>query len=695
MIAKQDFIADILPGDCLYGLTLRSEIARGNILSIKVPELPSGYKAVTAADIPGVNYIKYPGRMPCLAYKKVNFIGEPFLLMAGKDRAVLRELLKLIEVEYKEEEPFFLEGMKDRDNQRCRVLKRLSFSRGKIKESLKNAYQIVEADYRTVAQEHFYADTQGAVALWDGKSLIIHSSTQDPFALRHNIAGLLALNPRRVRVISPTLGCSLDGKLEPSFMLGGHAAFLSYATAKPVKMIYSREEDIACTFKSPGSCITHRTALDQEGKPLGIQVEITLDAGAYQLNSAHGLLKAALSACGGYNCPNLEVKAQLIRSNRVPAGIFPGFGEAQSFFAMELHAARLTEIAHEDPARWKHRNLLKRGDILPTGGKIREDAGGLPVLEKVVAISDFSRKHAAYNALKNRRESIANTRNPLRGIGLAVCSKGIGYQGEDHGDNGCTVNVRLELDRRLTILTSIVDNELESSRIFKQIAARILDIEPEKITIAPVDTANVPNSGAASSVRTLTVVFRLLEKCCLAIKKRRLTSSLPIKVRRSYKTPEEPGWDIESLRGSPYREYSWGATVLELEIDPVTLQPNCRGIWLAIDTGSIVDLLTEKLAVRMVKGMVIRALGYAASVEHEQSDLLHVLCPDEHYAVPGFMNLPPIEINFIGRGEARGIGDLPFSGVAPAYGAAVSQATGYYIDQMPLSPGIIQKYMEH
>jgi len=695
MIAKQDFIADILPEDCLYGLTLRSGIARGHILSIKVPELPPGYKAVTAADIPGVNYLQCPGRMPCLAYKKVNFIGEPFLLMAGEDQAVLRELLKLIKVEYREEEPFYLDGMKGRDNKRSRVLKRLSFSHGKIKESLKNAYQIVEADYRTAAQEHFYADTQGAVALWDGKSLIVHSSTQDPFALRDNIAGLLALNARRVRVIVPALGCSLDGKLEPSFMLSGHAALLSYATAKPVKMIYSREEDILCTCKSPASCITHRTAMDQEGNTLGMQVKITLDAGAYQLNSAHELLKAALSACGGYNCPNLEVKAQLIRSNRVPAGIFPGFGEAQSFFAVELQAARLAEIAHEDPVQWKRRNLLKRGANLPIRGKIREDTGGLPVLEKVVAVSDFSRKHAAYNALKNRRESIANTRNPLRGIGLAVCLKGIGYQGEEHGDKGCTVKVRLELDRRLIIMTSIVDNELESSKIFKQIAARILNIEPEKITIAPVDTMNIPNSGAACTVRTLTVVFRLLEKCCLAIKKKRLTISLPIEVRNSYKAPEEPGWDLESLKGSPYREYSWGATVLELEIDPVTLQPNCRGIWLAIDSGSIVDLLTEKLAVRMVKRMVIRALGYTASAQHEPADLLHILCPEERFAVPGLLNLPAIEIHFIGQGEARGIGDLPFSGVAPAYSAAVSQATGYYIDQMPLSPEIIQQYMEH
>ncbi len=693
MIAKQDFIADILPEGCLYGLTLRSDIARGQILSIKVPELPPGYKAVTAADIPGVNYLQCPGRMPFLADKKVNFMGEPFLLMAGEDQDVLRELVKLIEVEYREEEPFYLEGMKGIDYQRCQILKRLSFSRGKIKESLKKAYQVVEADYRTAPQEHFYADTQGAVALWGGKSLIVHSSTQDPFALRDNIAGLLALNSRRVRVITPSLGYSLDGKLATSFILGGHAALLSYATVKPVKMIYSREEDIACTCKSPGSCITHRTALDQEGKPLGMQVEITLDAGAYQLNSADGLLKAALSACGGYNCPNLEVKAQLIQSNRVPAGIFPGLGEAQSFFAVELQAARLAEIAHEDPVQWKRRNLLKLGDNLPTRGKIGEDAGGLPVLEKVVAVSDFSRKHAAYNALKNRRESIINTRNPLRGIGLAVCSKGIGYRGEDHGHNDCTVKVRLELDRRLTILTSIVDNEMESSRIFKQISARILDIEPEKITIAPVDTANVPNSGAASTVRTLTVIFRLLEKCCLAIKKKRLTSSLPIEVRKSYKEPKEPGWDVESLRGSPYREYSWAATVLELEIDPVTLQPDCRGIWLAIDSGSIVDLLTEKVAVRMVKGMVIRALGYTAAAEHEPGDLSHILCPYEQYTVPGLMNLPPIRIDFIGRGEARGIGDLPFSGIAPAYGAAVSQATGYYIDQMPLSPEIIQRYM--
>ena len=143
--------------------------------------------------------------------------------------------------------------------------------------------------------------------------------------------------------------------------------------------------------------------------------------------------------------------------------------------------------------------------------------------------------------------------------------------------------------------------------------------------------------------------------------------------------------------------YSWAGTVVEIEVDPVILHPVCRGIWMAVDAGSVWD---KEWAGAKLEGGIIQALGYTAIevLEFEQGSIKEKEFFE--YQVPGISDVPPIMIHFVEEIELQASGgikafdELPFMGFAPAYAAAVSQATGLYIDRIPLTPEEIQKCLE-
>ena len=405
--------------------------------------------------------------------------------------------------------------------------------------------------------------------MWEAGGVHVTTTVRDAAELRRRLARLLKLPLARVRVTDPHSQLDALDKPDPAALAAAHAALLARAARRPVRLVYSRAEDLLYTPKSPPTWIRHRTGLDGEGNPVAAEVEIRLDAGTCPACSRSALRNAALAACGAYSWPNVEVRAILMRSNGAPSGAFRGMGVFQAFFAAELHAARLAEVARVDPVAWKGRHLLGPGDALLSGASLKDPARGSRVLAEVVRLSDFQRRHAAYGLMRLRRQQPGGA-GPLRGIGLAVCC--------------------------------------------------------------------------------------------------------------------QPG----------ERSVAWAGTVVDLEVDPVSLQGLCRGIWVVIDTGRIED---PELARRQVEGAVLQSLGCAAL---EIGGILRQR-PDHYadYGVPGFLDAPPVEVSFLepasgGRASSRrqGLGDLPFLGFFPAYAAAVTQATGCYIDQIPTLPESIQTCME-
>jgi CO/xanthine dehydrogenase Mo-binding subunit len=224
-------------------------------------------------------------------------------------------------------------------------------------------------------------------------------------------------------------------------------------------------------------------------------------------------------------------------------------------------------------------------------------------------------------------------------------------------------------------------------------------VEAASVRIIPGDTDTAPDAGPASLSRNITVVTKLVERACLAIRKQRFRDPLPITVRRACRPVKTPSWNnglngsnrsggsggfIDFIDQNALAHLGWGAAVVEVEIEPVEYVPRIRGVWLGVDGGKI---LAEGRARRSLKFAVVQALGWASreKIAYDEGRI-----PDRQirsYDIPNPRDIPPIQIDFIWTEAAlpKGIGELPYSCVPAAYVQAVSQAVDHPFTGIPLT----------
>ena len=687
----QSFIHDIAPKRSLRARVFRSPFRKGTVTALDRPALPRGYFCVGQQDITGPNVLSYSGySLPVLVKSEVRYLGEPLLLFCGPDPEVLAQICAAVELSYEQEVPVEYKDLTGP----YREAQIINLAHGDVDLAFSLADQVVEGEYRTARQEHYYPDTQGAVADWDGKNLTIHASTQDPFGLQSAIARCLDLSPKKVRVVAVPIGNATEGKLLSSFLVAAQAGLLACAAKKTVVLVYDREEDLRCLPKGPQFLIRHQSALDQEGGTMAVRVQIFMDGGCYAPKNSEALHRAVHSAWGAYQIPNLEVTGRVLATDFPPIGPFRASGLAQAIFAAELHSSRLEEIAQLDPYNWKKRNLVEAGRKQPP-------APALAVLEEVTGLADFIRKYSAYSAVKKRRKTIDQGSYPLRGIGLSLVCQGeegswADLRNTEPGSNSYSMKLVFDRSRRLRICTSLVDSAMGIHAMLVHRAAELLQIDPQKITVQTVDTQEVPDTGPAILSRVVTIALPLLEQCCRILQRKRREGGLPIEVRRTLvagrSKPVRSG-KVPRAKGSAGQERSapsWAATVIEVELDPVTFQSTCRGVWMVIETGTVWNRSTM---LGVLEGEILRCLGssrlpgYAAAVNPAEP-----ACSAADL-IPPVTQLPEIQIQLLESHSTgmKGFEHLPYLGVPAAYAAAVCQATGLYIDQVPITAEVVQQ----
>jgi CO/xanthine dehydrogenase Mo-binding subunit len=358
----------------------------------------------------------------------------------------------------------------------------------------------------------------------------------------------------------------------------------------------------------------------------------------------------------------------------------------------------LEEIAQLDPYGWKTENLAK-----PGGRKGGPDSA-LAVLEAATELSDFIRKYSAYSAVKKRRRSIDQGTYPLRGIGLSlICQRQDGQSARlqrfDPARKSFAMRLVFDRTRRLRIYTSLVDGAMGIHRILTEAAAQLLDLDPHKVAVQPVDTRDVPDTGPSLLSEAAVVALTLLEQCCAGIRRKRKGGTLPIEVRRSL-TVATRGSGTSGRAGRDRRraeqlqsESSWAATVIEVELDPVTFQSTCRGVWMAIEMGTVWD---QNRIQGVLEGEILRCLGSSRLSGHASADEAQRSACLVSDLIPAATGLPEIQLEFLENrnGVLKGFDHLPHLGVPAAYAAAVCQATGLYIDQIPITGEVIQQCLE-
>jgi CO/xanthine dehydrogenase Mo-binding subunit len=700
------FVEDIFFKHLLYGITIRSPIARGRLKAVECPRLPNSYELIRAADIPGINQLEgFP--LPILAADELSYIGEPVAILVGPDEAKLEEYAEQCGVITEAESPVFsIHEAPDKH-----ILAKRDISIGDAEKAFAEAAAIINGCYETGIQEHWYAEPVGAVAFFEdagpprdkgpeqkggsGKerqSLVISTATQWPHHVRRSAAQTLKLDPAQVKVEPTLIGMHMDGKIWYPSLVACHAALGAFIMHRPVKLILNRKEDFCYSPKRNASEIRISSALGEKGEIRGMDIDVTVNLGACGVFTEEILDQTCLGVLGYYKMANVKLSGRAIKTNIPPQGPFSGFGLAQGFFALERHISHIADTCRQDPAEWRKNSRLSHSGHLPVGIPLKDSPPTEQILDTAAAMSDYYRKWAAFELLRLRRRQNRWTEKEesLRGIGIALGYQGNGflYSGSDKGIYG--VELTLEKDGSLKIKTSMVTSDDDFSHLWAGIAAEILSIDAAKVKAISQNTEN-PDAGPASASRNITILTKLVERACIAIRKQRFRDPLPITVRRSCRPARSAGMGGafspppgKSLDPGGLSRPGWGAAVVEVEIDPVEYTPRVRGAWLGIDGGRI---LSEKRARRSLNAAAVQALGWASwerlrytggIISPESYEMYNILNPRE---------IPPIYIDFIWNDseDPKGIGELPFNCIPAAYLQAVSQALDHHFQRIPLS----------
>jgi CO/xanthine dehydrogenase Mo-binding subunit len=623
---------------------------------------------------------------PVLADREIRYAGEPVALLAGATQRELVTAARQLEIEFHEHRPAF--DFESADS--ATVASEHRAVRGKPDKVRAAGGELVEGYYRTGIREHLYNEPNGAVVEPTENGLIVRTATQWPYHVRETVASTLAMQPEDVVVHPTDPGVTLDGKLWYPSLTATHCALLAHATGTPVKLVYSNTEDFCFTTKRAPFAISVSTALAKDGGLAAAQIDIRYNAGAYPLFTKEMARRLIGTAASQYECANLGVTVQTIRTNLPPLNVLGGFGESSLQFAIESHIDRVAEVTGSDPIDWRIRHLAAspkaRGRKQAAVGQRCER-----VLELVAKRSDFRRKHGAYALQRERRED-EDVRRPAGGIGVSLGMFGSGFTVPLETSLGSTVTVRLDADGSAALRTS----SIADAHVADNWRARIADtlgLEPDNVSIESDDTSVAPDSGPSTLSRDLVIVTQLVEQACATIQRRRFRSPLPIEVRKSFRQPRSAGFDYEKLEGIPFPSAAIGAAVVEVSMDPVTFESTVSNVWSVVDPGEIIDGAEARRAMEM---SIYQALEWAM---HEQiSFRAGVIDPRTYLSYRNIADadFPAVSVEVVetaGQGS-HGISDLPQSIVPAALAAAVSQATGRYMDRIPTNPALIHDYLE-
>ena len=712
LLGRARYVDDIVREGMLYGATVRSTIPRGLIRSIEFDRRIdwSEFTVVTAADIPGENHIQLiVADQPCLADGQVNHCDEAILLLAHADKHKLREAVDAVRVEYDPLPPIFTIEESERQDQIVwgsnNLFKSFLLEKGDVDSVWESAAHIVEGEYRTGAQEHLYIENNGIIAEWSAENGVsVWGSLQCPYYVHKTLIKIFDLPDDKVRVVQTETGGAFGGKEDYPSTLASHAALLAMKSGHPVKMVYDRMEDLAATTKRHPSRTRHRTALDKDGKLLAMDIELAMDGGAYATLSSTVLSRATLHAPGPYSCPNVRVRANSWATNTVPYGAFRGFGAPQAIFALERHMDEVAAALGIDPVEFRRRNFLHDGDTTATEQVMREPVIMDQLLERALRESDYHARRARF-ARENPSSAVK------RGLGIACFYHGSGFTGSGERILNSLAGLDVTPERKVRVLVSNTEFGQGTNTVLTQIAAESIGIDYEDIIMAAADTGMVPNSGPTVASRTVMVVGRLIERAGVqlvemlrehaglgakftpkeffAACERYRTAKGEVASLVRYEAPPGIFWDDEKYRGEAYPSYAWSIHVAQVAVDTVTFSAEVEEFWTVQEVGRV---LNPVLATGQIEGGIAQGIGYAL---YEKVVLQNGHMANNqmtNYIIPTAEDVPPIHVFFeeipfrYGGYGAKGIGELPHDGPAPAIVNAIKDATGISFHAIPLLP---------
>lgn len=712
---------DDMPFDGLHGVTVRSTIARGKIKKIHFLEGVnwSEFTIVSAKDIPGKNavaLILYD--QPYLAEETVNHPDEAILLLAHPDKYQAEKARTLVRIDYEELPAVFtIDDSLAQKNiiwSHDNILKSYLLEKGNVDSIWSQADVIVEGEYSTGAQEQLYIEPNGMIAVANPKDgVTVWGSMQCPYYVHKALLPLFDLPEDKVRIIQTETGGGFGGKEEYPSMIAGHAALLAWKSGQPVKMIYDRAEDMASTTKRHPSRTKHKTALTKDGRILAMDIDFAIDGGAYATLSSVVLSRGTIHAAGPYYCENVRIKAAAVATNHPPHGAFRGFGAPQSLFALERHMDFIAEQLKISPVELRKKNFLCDGLTTATGQVIKDGVDLSGLLDRALKESQYFEKS------QNHQQWNQKSADKKRGIGFATFFHGCGFTGSGERFLASKVGIRTTAEGKIQVLAASTEIGQGTNTVFSQIAAHALGVSDEIVEVFQPDTAHVPNSGPTVASRTVMVVGKLVESAAIGLKqtlqkenflknqytveelqdacRKYHSQNGELKIIVEYEAPPNIFWDDVTYQGDAYGSYAWAVYVADVEVDLLTFETKVKDFLALQEIGKVIHPV---LAAGQIEGGVAQGIGLALFEKCVWSQGRLINGQMTNYIMPTSADLPEIRVLFeeqpyqYGPAGAKGIGELPIDGPAPAILNAIHKATNLSVNSIPLLPEDLHRSWE-
>jgi CO/xanthine dehydrogenase Mo-binding subunit len=690
----------VFPG-AWYGATIRSTEPHAALLAIDQDPAFDWARVVvvTAADIPGENIVSLirddqPILVPVGG--EIRHYAEPVCLIAAPDRETLRVAKRHLRLRTERLAAVFDPLESSEEISHCEV------ATGDLEAGFAEADVVIEGTYRVGHQEQLYIENQAMIAVPhpDG-GVTVHGSCQCPYYIHRALKRSLQLTDAQAVVVQAETGGGFGGKEEYPSIVALHAALLARRAGRPVRMIYDRHEDLSATTKRHPAVIRHRTGVTGDGRLVAQEIEVVMDAGAYCTLSPVVLSRGVLHAAGPYRCPNVRIRGRAMATNTPPNGAFRGFGAPQTEFAAEMQVNRIAEALGISPLELRRRWAYHEGDSTPTGQVLRESVAALDVLEAAAEASDFVRHAEQTRRAREARQSGARVAS---GIGLAMGWHGAGFTGSGEVHIAGVASVELTDSGGVRVLTAQTEMGQGTRTIFPQLVAAELGLEIDAVEVAAQDTSIVPDSGPTVASRTAMVVGGLIINAA-----RRLRGHVEaatghpfadsyrdfarehggLRVDEHFEPYPNVHFDDATYTGDAYPAFGWACAVARVDVDLDTGEVAVRDVVSADDAGRIIHPV---LAEGQVEGGTLQAVGYATIEEIKLVDGRYLNDRLATYLIPTALDAPRIEAILVEKAfsgaphGAKGIGELPMDVGAPAVVAAIHDATGVWIHDLPATP---------
>lgn len=705
-----------MPGE-IFGRTVRSPVTRGVLRGVRLdPAFDwSDVTVVLAEDVP-VNVVALiADDQPVLAAGRVHHAYEPVALLGCADRLKLARAARAITLDIEPLPPVFdpraaLAGEEiiwgeDNIHKRYLITKGAAEAAGKeqseaaIDAVIARCDVVLSGEYASHHQEQLYIEPQGIVAWWDEAGVHATGSLQCPYYVHKAFLKAFGLPADRIHITQSVTGGGFGGKEEYPSIIALHAALLAKKSGRPARMIYDRSEDIEATTKRHPALCEITSGCDRDGTLRALKMRVLMDGGAYMTLTPVVLSRGTLHAAGAYRWADVWIESVAVATSTPPNGAFRGFGAPQTIWAIERHLDRVARALGLDPIELKARNVLREGDTTATGQVLRTSVAGAECIEKAMQASGYREKRAAGPAVRGRT---------ARGIGASVFMHGAGFTGSGERYLKGKAAVDLIAGGRLRIRTGSTDIGQGTETVFRQIAADAAGLRIEDVDFAVPCTTTVPDSGPTVASRTVMVVGSMVEQASRDVASRveaeqgagggrfaeagdrLLAREGEVTSLRQYAPPDWVQWDDVAYKGDAYPCYGWACDVAEVEVDLDTFEVTVLGFWSATDVGKAIHPLMCK---GQIEGGSLQAIGWALSEEIVWRDGRIRNPRMTNYIIPTSLDAPPFHTVLVEApfalgpgGGAKGIGELPMDGGAPAIAAAIEHATGIAVDALPLTP---------